>query len=143
MSTHKYKRSRFLLEAIPALVIHEGKIIYEEMRKNKIDINELQQLLRMKDVFALQEVEYAVLETNGELSVVKKAEYQAPTKKDLNLAPTKPQIAMTVITDGEIVKDNLAEANLTEDWLLEELKRQNYNDVKEVFYAECLKNKKL
>jgi|SRR5690625_3374449 len=141
--TQKFKGSRFLLEGKPAIVIHKGDLIYEEMRKSKIDINELQQLLRMKDVFALQEVEYAILETNGEISVVKKAEYQTPSKKDLNVAPSEPQIAITVITDGEMVKDNLAEADITEEWLLEELKRQNYDDLKEVFYAEYLKNKKL
>src|SRR5690625_2262683 len=143
MVTQKFKGSRFILEGKPALVIHKGELIYEEMRKNKLDINELQQLLRMKDVFAIQEVEYAVLETNGEISVVKKAEYQTPTKKDLNVYPSEPQIAMTVITDGEMVKDNMAEANITEEWLLEELKRQNYNGLKEVFYAEWLKDKKL
>lgn len=139
----KFKGSRFILEGKPSLVIHKGELIYEELRKNKIDINELQQLLRMKDVFAVQEVEYAVLETNGELSVLKKTEYQTPTKKDLNVAPTEPQIAMTVITDGEMIKDNLAEANITEDWLLDELKRQNFDSIKDVFYAEYLKNKKL
>jgi len=139
----KFKGSRFILEGKPALVIHRGELIYEEMRKNKIDINELQQLLRMKDIFAIQEVEYAVLETNGEISVVKKSEYQTPTKKDLNVAPSEPQIAMTVIMDGEMIKDNMAEVNITEEWLLEELKRQNYFDVKEVFYAEYLKDKKL
>lgn len=139
----KFKGSRFILEGKPALVIHRGELIYEEMRKNKIDINELQQLLRMKDIFAIQEVEYAVLETNGEISVVKKSEYQTPTKKDLNVAPSEPQIAMTVIMDGEMIKDNMAEVNITEEWLLEELKRQNYSDVKEVFYAEYLKDKKL
>src|SRR5699024_4831223 len=141
--TQKFKGSRFLLEGKPALVIHKGDIIYEEMRKSKIDINELQQLLRMKDVFAIQEVEYAVLETNGEISVLKKAAYQTPTKQDLNIAPSEPQIAMTVITDGEMIKDNMAEADITEVWLLEELKRQNYHDIKEVFYAEWLKDKKL
>ncbi|HLR70341.1 MAG TPA: DUF421 domain-containing protein [Pseudogracilibacillus sp.] len=139
----KFKGSRFILEGKPALVIHRGELIYEEMRKNKIDINELQQLLRMKDIFAIQEVEYAVLETNGEISVVKKSEYQTPTKKDLNVAPSEPQIAMTVIMDGEMIKDNMDEVNITEEWLLEELKRQNYFDVKEVFYAEYLKDKKL
>lgn len=139
----KFKRSRFILEGKPSLVIHKGEIIYEEMRKNRIDINELQQLLRMKDVFALQEVEYAVLETNGELSVLKKATYQTPTKKDLNIAPTEAQIAMTVITDGEMIKDNLEEAGVTEQWLLEEIKRQNFKSVKEVFYAEYLKDSKL
>lgn len=141
--TQKFKGSRFLLEGKPALVIHEGKLIYEEMRKNKIDIGELQHLLRMNDVFAIQEVEYAILETNGDLSVLKKAAFQTPTKKDLNVAPTEPQIAMTVITDGEIIKDNLEEANLTEEWLIKELKRQKFGDVKDVFYAEWLKDKKL
>lgn len=140
--TQKFKRSRFILEGKPALIIHEGKLIYEEMRKNKIDIEELQQLLRMKDVFALQEVEYAILETNGEISVLKKSAFQTPTKKDLNVMPTEPQIAMTIITDGEIIYDNLAEANLTEEWLLKELKRQKYSDVKDVFYAEWMEGKK-
>lgn len=141
--TQKFKRTRFLLEGKPALVIHEGKLIYEEMRKNKIDIGELQHLLRTKDVFAIQEVEYAILETNGDVSVLKKAAFQTPTKKDLNVAPTEPQIAMTVITDGEMIKDNLKEADLSEEWLIKELKRQDFNDIKDVFYAEWMKGKKL
>lgn len=143
ITTQKFKRTRFLLEGKPALVIHKGKLIYEEMRKNKIDIDELQQLLRMKDVFAIQEVEYAILETNGDISILKKSAFQTPTKKDLNVAPTEPQIAMKVITDGEIIKDNLEEANLTEEWLIKELKRQNFNDIKDVFYAEWMEGKKL
>lgn|SRR5690625_1473826 len=143
MITQKYKRSRFLLEGKPALVIHEGRIIYEEMRKNKIDINELQQLLRMKDVFAIQEVEYAILETNGELSVVKKPAYQTPTKQDLNVKLTKAEIAMPVITDGEIIKDNIAEADLTEEQLLNELNKQNVENIKDVFYAEYIPGKSL
>lgn len=142
MITQKFKRSRFILEGKPSLIIHKGNLIYEEMRKNKIDINEILQLLRMKDVFALQEVEYAVLETNGELSVLKKAAYQTPNKKELNVAPTEPQIAFPVITDGEMVKDNMAEANITEQWLLDEIARQAY-DLQQVFYAEWLEGKKL
>ena len=142
MITQKFKGSRFLLEGKPSLIIHKGDLVYEEMRKNRMDINEILQLLRMKDVFALQEVEYAVLETNGELSVLKKAAYQTPNKKDLNVAPTEPQIAMPLITDGEIIKDNLAEANLTEEWLLDELTRQDFN-LDQVFYAEWLEGKKM
>lgn len=141
--TQKFKRSRFILEGKPSLLIHKGDIIYEEMRKNKIDINELQHLLRMKDVFAIQEVEYAVLETDGTLSVLKKAAFQTPNKKDLNVAPTEPQMAMTLINDGEMILDNLAEADITEDWLRDELKRQGYDDMREVFYAESLEGKKL
>lgn len=141
--TQKFKRTRFILEGKPSFIIHKGKLIYEEMRKNKIDIDELQHMLRAKDVFSIQEVEYAIIESNGEVSVLKKAAFQTPTKKDLNVMPTEPQIAMTVISDGEMIKDNLAEADLSEEWLIKELKRQKFNDVKDVFYAEWMEDKKL
>lgn len=143
MITQKFKSTRFILEGKPSLVIHKGELIYEEMRRNKIDIGELQHLLRTKDVFALQEVEYAILETNGDVSVLKKSAFQTPTKKDLNVMPTEPQIAVTIITDGEMIKDNLAEANITEEWLIKELDRQGFHDVKDVFYSEWMEGKKL
>lgn len=143
MITQKFKGSRFLLEGKPAIIIHKGKLLYEEMRKNKIDIGEVQHLLRMKDVFAIQEVEYAILETNGDLSVLKKSSYQTPNKHDLNIAPKSVQIATTIISDGEIIHDNLAEINQTEEWLSNELKKQNFQSVKEVFYAEYLDGKEL
>lgn len=136
--TQKFKKSRFILEGKPAILIHKGQLIYEEMRKNKIDIDELHHLLRVKDVFSIQEVEYAILETNGDLSVLQKAPYQSPTKQDLSVSLSQPEIAMYVINDGEMIKDNLLEINMTEEWLFEELKRQNINDIKEVFYAEWL-----
>jgi len=141
--TQKFKGSRFLLEGKPAMLIYRGQLIYEELRKNKIDIGEIQHLLRMKDVFALQEVEYAILEANGDLSILKKSPYQTPAKKDFDILPTKPEIAMTLIADGEIIYDNLAEVDLTKEWLLDELLKQNYLTEKEVFYAEYLPNKPL
>lgn len=143
MITQKFKGSRFILEGKPSIVIHKGELIYEEMRKNKIDIGELQHLLRMKDVFAIQEVEYAILETNGDVSVLKKGPYQNPTKKDLRVAQAAPQIAMTIITDGEMIKDNIEEAGLTEEWVLKEIEKQKYNSIKDIFYAEWMENKKL
>ncbi|HLR23508.1 MAG TPA: DUF421 domain-containing protein [Pseudogracilibacillus sp.] len=141
--TQKFKGSRFILEGKPSLVIHKGEIIYEELRKNKMDMNEILHLLRMKDVFAVQEVEYAVLETDGLLSVLKKPEFETPNKRDLNVYPEKAQMATPLIMDGEMIKDNLAEVDVTEDWLLQELERQNYTDVKKVFYAEWMDNKKM
>lgn len=139
--TQKFKGARFLLEGKPAMVIHKGKFIYEELRKNRVNVDEIQQLLRMKDVFAVQEVEYAILEPNGDVSVLKKDSYQTPTKKDLNIVPTKPKIAVTLINDGEIIQDNLFEANLSEQWLMNELNKQNFTSIKEVFYAEYLEGK--
>ncbi|MBT2215459.1 DUF421 domain-containing protein [Virgibacillus dakarensis] len=141
--TQKFKRTRAMLEGSPALVIHKGNLIREVMKKNKLDINQLQHLLRAKNAFSLQEVEYAILETDGSLSVMKKAEFQTPTKQDLKVSPGDAQLAVTLINDGEILEDNLCEQDLSEEWLNKELSRQNFHSVKDVFYAEYIPGKKL
>lgn len=143
MITQKFKGSRYILEGEPTLIIHKGELIYEAMRKNKMDINEIQQLLRGKDVFALQDVEYAVLETNGEMSVLKKSYVDTPTRQDLNIKSEKATMATTLINDGEIIYDNLAEIDKTENWLKNELRKQKYENIQEVFYAEFMKGKPL
>jgi len=142
MITQKFKGSRFLLEGKPSMIIHEGKFVYEELRKNKIDVEEIQHLLRMKDVFSVQEVEYAVLETNGDVSVLKKAAFQTPTVADLQVKQKKPEIAMTIITDGELIEDNVAEAGITREWVEEQVQKQYIDHIYEVFFAEY-KNEKL
>src|SRR5699024_7007378 len=106
--------------------IHKGEIIYEELRKNKMDMNEILHLLRMKDVFAVQEVEYAVLETDGLLSVLKKPEFETLNKRDLNVYPEKAQMATPLIIYGEMIKDNLAVLDITNDWILQEIERLKY-----------------
>ena len=113
------------------------------MKKNKLDINQLQNLLRAKNVFSISEVEYALLETNGTVSVLKKSAYQSPTKSDMKIAPQEVNLTTTLINDGEIIYDNLKEKNLTEEWLLEQLEEQNFQRVEDVFYAEYIKGKEL
>src|SRR5699024_12541733 len=71
------------------------------------------------------------------------SDLQTPEKKDFDMLPKRPEIAMPLINDGEIIYDNLAEVDLTEDWLYEELTKQNFPDIKEVFYAEYLPDKPL
>src|SRR5699024_6126025 len=143
MITQKFKGSRYLLEGKPALIIHKGEIIYEEMRRNKIDINEVQQLLRSKDVFAIQDVEYAVYETNGEMSVLKKPQFEKPTREDFKIVPKKAEIAVSLINDGEIIYDNLDEIDKSEEWLLNELRKQQHDKLEDIFYAEYLSDKPL
>lgn len=138
--TQKYKGSRSLLEGRPAIVIHKGHIIYDVLKQNALDINQLQHMLRSKEVFSLEEVEYAVLETDGTISILKKPEYQTPTNADLNVTPSPVKLGRTIINDGEIIWDNLKEANLTREWLEEELYKQNISTVEEVYYAEWQEN---
>lgn len=141
--TQKFKSTRPLLEGSPEIVIRKGKLIRDVMKKNKLDINQLRHMLRGKDVFTLREVEYAILETNGTLSVLKKSDFQTPTRKDMKLAPQPANLSVTLINDGEIIYDNLQERNLTEEWLMDELKEQGYDNVKDVFYAEYMKDEEL
>lgn len=141
--TQKYKGTRAILEGKPAIVMYRGKLVRDVMKENKLDINQLQHLLRAKDVFSLREVEFAVLETDGTISVLRKSAYQTPTVKDMHLQEQDISLSSTLINDGEIIYDNLREKNLTEEWLEERLRKQGFSSIKEVFYAEYRKGENL
>ncbi|MFP3339337.1 DUF421 domain-containing protein, partial [Micrococcus sp. SIMBA_131] len=78
----KFRGAREILEGNPSIVINHGKINRQQLKKSKLDINQLKNLLRQKDVFSFREVEFAILETNGSISVLKKPDYQQPVKQD-------------------------------------------------------------
>jgi uncharacterized membrane protein YcaP (DUF421 family) len=136
MITQRFKGSRKLLEGEPSIVIREGKLQREVLKKNKLDINQLQHLLRSKSVFSVREVEYALLETDGSISVLKKPPFATPTVQDLNLPFQNAILPVTIIIDGEIERDNLNAMNKDEKWLKDQLRSFSIDDVKDVFYAE-------
>ena len=98
--------------------INHGKIDMNEMKKNRLDIDQLQQLLRSKDIFSLQDVTYAIYENNGELNILQKPELEIPTYKDLKIPTEKEKkVPVTIISDGKVLFDNLHQAGLNENWL--------------------------
>jgi len=134
--TQKWKGARSFLEGHPTIIIHKGNVIRERMKENKLDINQLQQLLRAKGAFSFKEVEYAILETNGTISLLKKPQYDHPTRQDFQVHGTDVYLTTTIIIDGEVVLDNLEEIGMNEDWLRNELRKQKVNRVEDVFVAE-------
>ncbi|MGG1246866.1 DUF421 domain-containing protein [Bacillus spizizenii] len=134
--TQKIKGTRKFLEGEPNIVIHKGKLKYKMLKKNKLDINQLQSLLRQKGCFSIQEVEYAILETNGMVSVLPKADFDKPTRKDMNLPTKDVSLPITLILDGEIVFDNLVEAGVDEQWLKQSLQQHGVEKAEDVLYAE-------
>jgi uncharacterized membrane protein YcaP (DUF421 family) len=136
--TQKWSKTRGLLEGRPTIVIHKGKILRENLKKSKLDVNQLQHLIRSKGVFSIRELEYAVLETDGTVSVLKKAPFEIPTKKDLQVNLENVHLPITFISDGEVMKDNLIEAGFNLTWLEQQLKQENIFRVEEVMYAEWL-----
>ena len=140
LCTRKLPRTRKYLEGKPAIIIKNGHLDRQEMKKNRIDINQLQSLLRKKDVFSIREVAYALLETDGTVSVLRKPEYETPTISDLKL-PQKPvYLSVTFVSDGKVDWENLEKDGFNEEWLLKTLRNHHINHFKDVFYFEWKKD---
>lgn len=142
----KFKKARFIIEGQPIILIKNGKIMENELRKVQLDIDALNSLLRKKDVFSITEVNYAIFETDGTLSVLKKDGNQPLIKSDMNMQKVITNIfpiATKVISDGEIVINNIEELHLNRQWLNEQLKQAGIHSVSDVFYAEVQKDGKL
>lgn len=134
--TQKFRKTRAIFEGTPQLIINKGKIVFDVLKKNQMDLDQLSMGLRMKDVFSFYEVEYAYLEANGDLSVIKKTPYNTVTAKDINMVPKTQTLSYHVVLDGEIIEQSLQAAQKDRFWLLNELKHYNYANEKEVFVAE-------
>ncbi len=136
--TMRFKKTRGLFEGTPAIIIRNGKIDRLELKKNKLDLNQLLHLLRDKDVFSIREVEFAILEANGTVNVLKKTNYEKPTRKDLQLPPQPVNLPVSFIIDGEVLWDNINEAGFNEAWLINELNLQGVLRPEHVLFAEWL-----
>jgi len=133
----KSPRARVLLDGEPTIIIKKGKILEKAMAANKLNMDDLSMLLRNKNVFSVSEVDYAILEPNGKLSVMKRVEEESITKKDL-LIPVKQRLYLPseLIVDGKVVAKNLKELNMNKEWLEHQIRLTGVKSVKEVFYAE-------
>jgi uncharacterized membrane protein YcaP (DUF421 family) len=133
----KSSKARIFMDGEPTIVIKKGKIIKEAMVSNNLNMDDLSMLLRIKDVFSVSEVDYAILEPNGQLSVLKKEEHESVTKKDSNIPISRRlYIPTELVVDGKVVTKNLEELNVSKEWLLTQLKLNGVNATNEVFYAE-------
>lgn len=141
--TQKFKGTRKFLEGEPNIVIRKGVIKYKTLKKCRLDINQLQSLIRQQGFFSIQEIEYAILETNGMVSVMPKSKFDIPKKVDFDFPEKKADLPVTLIIDGEVVYDNLREAGLNEEWLLKQLHKKGIKRYEEVLFAEWKKNQPL
>jgi len=126
---------RKLLEGEPLVLIQNGKIFEKNLRKIRYNIDDLLMQLREKNVFDLGEVEFAILEPHGKLSVQKKTQYTPITPRDLNLSTNYKGVSSEIIRDGRIVEQNLKQNNLNHEWLYNTLYSKNIRDIRNVFLA--------
>ena len=126
---------RKLIDFSSIVVIENGRIISENLKTARLRLDNLIMLLREKDAFSIADVEYAVLETDGQLSVLKKSQKQPVTSSDLNIPTAYNGLTKDIIMDGKLMEENLRGANLDRGWLMQKLQAQNYHSIEDVFYA--------
>ncbi|WP_040329558.1 DUF421 domain-containing protein [Clostridium ihumii] len=135
--------ARRIMNAKTLILIENGRIIDKNVRKLKITVNELMMKLREKDVFNLEDVQFAIMERNGQLSVLIKANKKPVTPYDMELNVKNSSFLNDIIIDGKIIDKNLKIAGIDKKWLQSEIKKKNINKIEDIFYAGVDKNKKL
>ena len=118
-------RLRKLLCGKPVILIDNGKIIQENLRRTQVTLDELSGHLREKDVLDIQTVQYAILETNGNLSVFPYPSEQPATARDAGVKAAKQYLPITLISDGRLLADNLKKAKKDGAWLHKVLRERN------------------
>lgn len=133
----KSSKVRVLLDGEPTIVIKKGEIMYDRLSSQRLNIDDLTMLLRTNNVFSIRDVEYAILEPNGQLSILKKSEKEQVTRKDLNLPINKIlYIPTEIIVDGKLVMENLKETGQTREWVDQQLRQAGVDSVNQVLYGE-------
>jgi len=142
ISLKNYK-ARKLLDGKPTILINNGQIVEENLKKTKLTVNDVIEECRLKNVFNLADVEFAVLETNGEVSVELKSSSQPLTPKDMNIQTAYKGLCVNVIIDGEIIDDHLQLIGKDRMWLREELKKHNVSDHRKILLGYVDSNNRL
>jgi uncharacterized membrane protein YcaP (DUF421 family) len=139
----KIRRFRLIAEGEPISIIKQGKILEENAKKVELDMDNLRMLLRKKDIFNVADVEFAVLETDGSLSVLKKSDKDTVTRGDLKLKKQQTKPGIELIIDGIIDEQKITEAKLTKKDIENMLRQRNIKSVSDVSYMEITEDGKI
>ena len=123
---------RRFFQGTPTIIVEKGKILENNMRKIKLDINDLLEELRSKGYFSLNEVEYVLMEVSGDVSILPKAKYKPLTPNDMNTTVEDSYLECIAIIDGKIMKNNLKDIHKNEYWLKKEIRRQKNIDISKI-----------
>jgi len=131
----KSERARAIISGTPSILIQRGQIIEEELKKNRYNLTDLLEELRIKNVPNISDVEFAVLETNGQLSVFPKSQKRPTIPEDFHITTKFEGLPLSIIMDGNLNYRNLEQAKKDLKWLKKELKKQKVERIEDVFFA--------
>ena len=131
--THKFPKTRKYINGTPTILMNEGKIYRKNLKKAKLDLSEFMLLCREQGYFDLDEIQTAIFEHNGKLSILPKAANRPTTPEDLKITAKATRIGVEVIMDGRVMGENLSRIGRDVNWLIKQLKTQGHKDAKEIF----------
>lgn len=136
-------KARGIICGKPNILIENGKINEANLRKEMYTLNDLLEQLRIKGTSNIQDIEYAILETNGQLSIIPKSQKRPVTPEDLKIQTDYEGIPLDLVIDGVINYSNLEKAKLDENWLLTQLNNHDIKDTKEALFVSLDSSGKL
>lgn len=139
----KNRKIAFFFSGKPIILIENGRLIRENLKKQFINIDLLLSQLRLKNIFDISEVKYAILEPNGHFSIIKKEPNRPVSAIDLNISAKPVCLPIVVINDGKLFENNLKELDVNEEWLMNNLNMYNIDEIKKVYLATIDNSKKL
>lgn len=140
---HKKPNLRKYINGTPTIILSNGKLYRENMKKAKLELSEFMVLCRQKGYFDLSDIEVAVFEYNGRLTILPKSEKRPITPYDLEKRVEKAEILTEIIMDGKLLSENLKRLNLDIEWVMKNLKVKGFSSEKEVFLALIDENKNI
>lgn len=143
ITSQKFPKARKFLNGTPTIIMDNGKIYRKNMKKAKLELSEFLLMCRQEGYFNINDIQTAVFEYNGKLTILPKSTKRPLIPEDLNISPEKETINTEIILDGRILHGNLKKLGLDLTWLDKQLNEQKYNSAKEIFLGICDDKNKL
>lgn len=135
--TNQFPKLRKYINGSPTIIMNDGKLYRSNMKKAKLDLSEFMVMCRQLGYFQLSDIQTAIFEYNGKLTILPVSSRRPATPEDMNLSPTQERICTEVIMDGRILDENLKRRGLDAKWLQKQLEAQGYRHAGEVFLGLC------
>lgn len=130
---HKLPKTRKYINGTPTILMDGGRLYRDNLKKAKLDLSEFLLLCREQGYFDLGEIQTAIFEHNGKLSILPHSANRPATPQDLKIDTTPTYISTEVVMDGRIMGENLRRLGRDENWLIKQLKNQGYKSTKDIF----------
>ncbi len=141
--TSKSIHARRFITGTPILLVQNGKLLLEGLKEVRFDINDFLEECRVSGYFDLSQIEYAIMEANGQVSFLPKSKYAPLTPNDLKIKTTYKGLCANLVIDGKVMKENLKNIGKDEKWLLKRLENNGYKQLDDLLLVICDADEKL